>query len=237
MIIDGHVHIGIRLGLGQSIEKLIDKMDRENVDKSIVFNMVEVIDDNDYTAKAMETYPDRLIGFATINPRHANAREELIRSMKVLGLKGVKLHPTLHGYSFSDHLLLDPILEICTQFKVPIIGHGADDVFSVPLAYEEMARSFPKIPFVIAHMGAFFLSDQAIMVAKRTKNIFLGTEGAMMKHIQDAVNEVGAEKVVMGSDSPTHTTTLEMDKIKVAVGDSAKQKLITGDNWARLLKL
>lgn len=236
MIIDGHVHLGIRPGAKQTIEELISKMDKEEVDRSIVFNFVEVID-NDYTAEAMRKYPDRIIGFATINPWHKNAKEELTRCIDELGLKGLKMHPTLHGYSFSNHLLLDPLLEICTKFKIPVIGHGADDIFSAPFEYEEMARTFPEVKFVIAHMGSIWATNQAFMVAKRNENIFLGTTGAMMGDVKAAVEEVGAEKVVMGTDSPFQSVKLEIEKIEMAVLDKEKRKFITGGNWARLLGL
>jgi len=236
MIIDGHVHVGVRTGLRQSVDELLQKMDRDGVDKSIIFNMVETID-NDSTAKAMQAHPDRLIGFSVINPWNENCHFELKRSLEDLELKGLKLHPTLHGYSMSNHALLDPLLEICSHLKVPIIGHGADDVFSVPLAYEEMARTFPDVPIVIAHMGAIFLSEQAIMVAKRTANIFLGTEGAFMGDIALAVEEMGPEKVLMGTDSPAQRAKLEIDKVKLAVLDKKAQDLILGENWVRLLKL
>lgn len=236
MIIDGHVHIGIRTGLRQSVDELLQKMDQDGVDKSIVFNFVETID-NDFTAKAVRAHPDRLIGFSTINPWDENCHFELKRSLEDLELKGLKLHPTLHGYSVSNHALLDPLLEICSRLKVPIVGHGADDVFSVPLAYEEMARTFPDLTIVIAHMGAIFLSEQAIMVAKRTANIFLGTEGAFMGDIASAAEEVGSEKILMGTDSPVQRAKLEIDKIKMAVPDKKAQDLILGENWVRLLEL
>ena len=235
MIIDGHVHLGIRPGAEQTMEELISRMDKDKVDKSIVFNFVEVLQ-NDYVAKAMEKYPDRVIGFATIHPWHENAKDELIRCIDKLGLKGLKMHPTLHGYSFSNHLLIDPLLEICTKFKIPVIGHGGDDIFSTPLQYEEMARTFPEVKFVIAHMGVVWTVNEAFMVAKRNENIFLGTAGATIGYIKAAVEEVGAEKVVMGTDSPFQRAKLEMQKIEEAVPDKKKQDLILGGNWARLLE-
>ena len=235
MILDGHVHIGVRAGLRQSVEELLRKMDTDKVDKSIVFNMVEAID-NKFTAKAMHDHPDRLIGFAVINPWAQDPVGQLKQSLD-LGLKGLKLHPTLHGYNVSNHELVDPLLEVCSQRHVPVIGHGADDVFSVPLAYEELARTFPDVIFVIAHMGAVFLSDQARLAAKRMSNVFLGTEGALMGDITSAAAEAGPEKILMGTDGPLQSARLEIDKVRTAIPDKHAQELILGANWARLLNL
>ena len=235
MIIDGHVHIGVRTGLRQSVDELLKKMDADGVDKSIVFNMVEVID-NDFVAKAMHSHPDRLVGFAVINPWIPDPVAELNRSLD-LGLKGLKLHPTLHGYDISSHALMDPLLEVCSERQIPVVGHGGDDVFATPLGYEELARTFPDVNFIIAHMGAVFLSEQARRAAKRRTNVFLGTEGALMGDLAHAAQEVGCDKVVMGSDGPLQSARLEIDKVRMAVPDSECQQLILGENWARLLNL
>lgn len=236
MVIDGHVHIGIRIGAKQTVEELLEVMDADGVDKSIVFNFVEVID-NDYIARAMKKYPDRIIGFATINPWLKDAKEELVRCLDELGLKGLKMHPTLHGYNFSNHLLIDPLIEICQKFKVPIVGHGAGDVFSHPFEYEEMARTFPEVRFVVAHMGFIWASIPAFLAAQRNANVFLDTTAAPMGEIRHAVEQAGAEKVLMGTDSPFQSAALEIQKINRAVEDKNKCALIHGGNWARLLGL
>jgi predicted TIM-barrel fold metal-dependent hydrolase len=51
-------------------ESLIAQMDWANIDRSVVFPFVEVIDShyNDWMADAVAKYPDRLIGFAAVNP-------------------------------------------------------------------------------------------------------------------------------------------------------------------------
>jgi Amidohydrolase/Pyridine nucleotide-disulphide oxidoreductase len=70
-------------------------MDRANVDRPVVFPFVEVIDShyNDWMAETVAKYPDRLIGFAAVNPWHAGAADEARRAVSEKGLRGLKLHP------------------------------------------------------------------------------------------------------------------------------------------------
>ena len=73
-------------------EKHYEAMNK--VDKAVVFCWPEVINvPNDELAKYVESHSDKLIGFASINPRRSDAPRELRRCVEDLGLKGLKLYP------------------------------------------------------------------------------------------------------------------------------------------------
>jgi len=237
MVIDGHCHMG-RYPYPFTGEELVKSMDKDSVDKSIIFPFPQAIDNN-YIAENVKRFPDRLIGFACINPLQKNAKGELVRSIEVLKLKGLKLHPGLNGYAPSNHELLDPILKLCAEFEIPIIIHGGDDLLTHPFEIEEMVRPFPKVIVVIAHMGFMWLCNQARMVAKRNKNVWLDTAGVLQGEITQSVDEVGADRIVMGTDLPPPGDSAEiaLKKIELAVPDETKRNLIIGGNYAKLLKL
>src|SRR5207245_6712111 len=66
-----------------------------SVDGAIVLGFhapyMDVVVPNDYLADYIRTEPDRLVGFASVNPVEPGAREELERSYHDLGLRGLKL--------------------------------------------------------------------------------------------------------------------------------------------------
>src|SRR5207253_1095580 len=79
---------------------------------------------NDYTAKYVAQYPGRAIGFACVDPNDASAPDELERSVRVLGLKGLKLSPVYQGF--------DPwsppawrLYEVADALGIPIMFHQA----------------------------------------------------------------------------------------------------------------
>ncbi len=231
MIIDGHCHL---VEGNFSGEELVKSMDEDGVDKTIAFG--DKVEGNDYVARAVRKFPDKIIGFSWVNPLQKNATEELRRSIEVLGLKGAKLHPYYtERWAPSNHELLDPILGLCANFEIPIIIHGADDTH--PFEIEEMVRPFSEVTVVIAHMGLIWYLSQAQMVAKRNENILLDTALVYQEMIATSVKEVGADKIVMGTDKPADNTRLMLKKIELAVPNEDERSLITGGNYAKLLKL
>lgn len=237
MIVDIHNHVGIRVGRSQTGAELIKKMDRAGVDKSVIFSFVEQPDD-DFIAKEVAAFPDRLIGFACVNPwMREEALNEIERSVTELGLKGLKLHPLLHGAQMDNIELMGPIFEKCEKLNIPIIAHSGDSVFSLPIQFEEIAKVFPKVTLIMAHAGFMQSVGQARRAAKRCPNIILDMCAGTSVDIIDAVNEIGPERIVLGSDSPFTDVEVEMLKVKLAVSDPAVQKMIMGENAARILGL
>lgn len=236
MIVDFHNHVGIRVGKQQTAEDLIKAMDRAGIDKAIIFPFVEN-PDNDYIAQAVGKFPGRTIGFACINPWLPGALDELQRSVKQLGLKGLKLHPLLHGYAIDNHELVDAVFETCEKLSIPIIAHGAESLFTMPHAFEEMARTFPNVKLVMAHAGFMYSSDQAIRAAKRNKNLYLDMTATTAWDVTHAVEEVEPARVLMGSDTPFMYYEVEIKKVEMAISDPKVRKMVMGENALRLLDM
>ena len=87
MIIDSHNHIGKRKGINFTAEEMIEWLDKAGVDACVVTSQVETIN-NDYVAEMQKKYPDRIIGYAVVNPWEWEAEEELERCFRDLNLYG-----------------------------------------------------------------------------------------------------------------------------------------------------
>jgi len=238
MIIDSHNHIGPGPGQ-QRAETLIAHMDRAHIDRAVVFPYVEALSPghNDWMAETVAQHADRLIGYAAVNPWHAGAADEVRRAVVEKGLRGLKLHPFLHGYSLAQHDLVDPLFAACRDLHIPIVAHGAGEWSNMPLQFDEMARTFPDVILVIAHMGTIWGFQEALLVAARQPNVLLGTALAFSGFVKEAVERVGATKVLMETDSPVQSFEAEIAKIESAVPDEAERALVMGGNIARILSL
>jgi predicted TIM-barrel fold metal-dependent hydrolase len=99
---------------------------------------------------------------------------------------------------------------------------------------------FPRVTVIMEHMGVDGLAfvDGAIKMAKRAENIILGTTGVQYDFpITKAVNTIGADRVVFGSESPISHPAVEIVKVKVAkISDEAKEKIFY-KNTMRILGL
>ena len=75
---------------------------------------------NDEMAKIVDKSPEHFIGFASVDPRKAGAKEELLRAFDELGLMGLKLNLSrLHMY--PDDPCLDVLYQICNEKNKPIM--------------------------------------------------------------------------------------------------------------------
>lgn len=236
MILDSHNHIGYRKGEYFAVEEVISWMDKAGIDKIVVFTQCET-PDNIYVAKAMQKYPDRLIGFAYSEPWEFTAEEELYRCFTEYNMKGLKLNPTKQSFALDRHDLVDILFKICEKKNCPIVSHGASDIFNMPNKFAAMARQFPGVNLIMAHMGLPDAFDSALRLVKSLKNLYLDTAGVDPQAIKKAIKEVGPEKILMGSDTPWGRFELSIHAVEAATSDKSARELIMGGNLQRLLNL
>jgi predicted TIM-barrel fold metal-dependent hydrolase len=219
-----------------SVEMMLKDMDAAGVDMAVGCSLGQMID-NDYTAQVGRTYPDRILPFGQVNAREADAADQIRRDHDAHGFKGLKLHPVLHGYHIVDHGLLDPIYEACAERGMMVLFNALDDAFIHPLGIEEIAKHHPTVPTLIAHMGTVWNVGEAILVAKRTPNIYLETSSTQLIEVRMAYRDLGPEKIIMGTDWPGSDFEMERLKIAKSVEDPEHRAMIEGGNLARLLGL
>lgn len=236
MIIDAHNHLGFRKGVNFPTETLISWLDKAGVDGCVVTTHPESID-NDYVANAQKQYPRRIFGYAVVNPWLYSAERELERCFTELNMYGLKLNPIRHGFALDRHQIVDPIFEICDHYKKPVLCHGESDIFNMPGKFEEMARTFPNVPVIMAHMGQPDAVESALRAANRYENIYLDTAGVSLGTLKRAIKEVDPHKILMGTDAEWGRFELSMELVKRATDDEEIRSLIMGGNIIRLLGL
>lgn len=215
--------------------RLIERMDAADVDMAMVCSLAQRIE-NDFIASLVADHPDRFFGFGQVLPQDDDALETIDRIAEA-GLSGLKLHPSMHGYHVADHGLLDPVFARCREHGLAVLINALDDSFCAPFAIEEIAKGFPEVPTIIAHMGAVWNVPEAIIVAERHDHILLETSATLLADVRRAYARVGPRKIVMGTEWPGHDFDLERMKIGKAIEDAADRALIEGGNMARILGL
>ena len=136
-----------------------------------------------------------------------------------------------------DHALLDPIFAACSELKIPILVNALDDPFVTPLGIEEIARNFPDVPVFIAHMGTVWNVMEAILVAKRNKNIYLETSSTQLIEVKMAYRDVGPHQIIMGTDWPGSDFEMERLKMRKVIPSEEDRRLVEGENLKRILRL
>lgn len=233
--IDAHNHLGVRYGESQTGDELVAKLDAAGVDLACVFPFVEGVFSNDVIDEAVAAHPDRLVPFLAVNPWSQAESVAEVHKRADLGYRGVKLHPTLHGYHLSDLGLVGPVLDAIRERELLVICHGASDLRNAPPEFGLAANAYPEIPFLMAHSGTFWSHNQAIRLAAETPNLYLETSRVPLFEVSESVRLLGPEKVIWGTDSPYVNYTFEFTKMEQAADSDEARDLIRGGNLLRLL--
>jgi hypothetical protein len=235
-VIDAHAHLGEFGGWANvriTAEEMIADMDRFNIAKTVVFMIP-----NQIVREAVGRFPDRLIGFVWVNPYDGQkATDEVKRAINDWGFRGIKLHPLIHAFIPSDEIVL-PIMELARRFSLPVLFHTGHPPFSLPWQIGEVAELFPDVPIIMGHMGhghGCYIHG-TITTAKKYANLYLETSGMPMHtKIREAVERLGSDRVMYGSDTPFHHHSVEMQRVRVSGLDEANLRRVFYDNAARLL--
>ena len=205
-------------------------MAEAGIDRTVIFP----IENPDYEKPNQEIaeicgrYPGKFIGFAKHDPQAELGRipRMLRHEVESLGLKGLKLH------KLPTRDMLDTVAEL----GIPIIYHP-ERVAN----FHMIAAEYPQIPFLMAHLGNFASEKwtehlEAISVARRYPNVYLETSSVVFyKFLEMAARELGAGKLIFGSDGPELDSRVELYKIKLLKLAPADEAMVTGGNIARLL--
>ncbi|MBI4641718.1 MAG: amidohydrolase [Candidatus Tectomicrobia bacterium] len=189
---------------------------------------------NKWVAEQLKGHP-RLIPCCQVNPHFGEeAVKEFETAVKEWGMKGLKLMATLHGYQIESPMVY-PLMEKARELKVPVNIHSGTHGCE-PLQIGELAARYPDVPIIMDHMGYRSYVGQAIAAAKRCENILLGTTIVSYEPIQvrRAVDEVGADRVVFGSNAPSCFPVYAVQSLKRMKFTSEQEELIFGKNLARL---
>ena len=243
MIIDGHVHIGTTVFFHMKADGdlLVRLADEAGFDRIFVTHLNALFYDmrqgNDELASEIARHPDRLIGYVSVpTPRlGTRAIEEIKRCHEQYGFRGLKIYS--HPEAPITEPATWPLLETAAEFGMTILAH------TTPAECDELMTHVPQARLVMAHMGghpyAFGDWHRAVAVAKKHDNLLLDTASSMIDNgmIEHAVSELGAEKILFGTDMPLLDPHVQLAKIRGADIDEEAKAKILGGNLAALLDL
>lgn len=209
------------------LEITLRHMEEAGIDKTIIFpvNNPTYTKANEAIAEMCARHPGKLIGFAKHDPESEAGRVPALlrREVEQLGLKGLKLHK----------LPTRDILDAVAELRIPVLYHPKEvsDFYMI-------AEEYPGISFIMAHMGGYqswLKPMQGIAIARRYPNVYVDTSQVTVHFIEQAIQELGAGKVIFGSDGPEQDSRVALYKIHLLKLPPADEAKILSGNVIRLL--
>jgi len=194
----------------------VERLRAANVAKALV---VSVMPDTQYSRDFITAAKGHVHALCAVDPRDPEAPALLEREMAA-GFKGVKLYPVNRCYRLSDPACR-PFFEKADELGANMIIHYGVTVdptgdlrYADPIDLSPVARDFPDLQFVIAHLGAGWL-DSVLRLAYQCKNVCVDTSGtnnwmdyyvpklSLAQVFERALTALGPERVLFGTDSGT----------------------------------
>ena len=237
-----------------SAEQLIERMDRDGVDVSVTLGMgwqvhEFAVEANDYILDSAKRFPDRLAPFITVNPALGDPAIAELERCADLGAKGVgELHSYAQGYRLDDEAVMRPFMEAAMARDLIVLTHSSEPVGHVypgkgTVTPDELCRfieTYPEARIVCAHWGGG-LPFYALMpeVAEALRNVYFDSAASPFLYTPNvfvnAVNLVGPEKVLFGTDYPLISHERLLGQVESQPLSQDVRDAILGGNARRLL--
>ncbi len=243
LVIDGHCHLGAYSGFYQpnnAAADLVRTMDRIGIDQACVFSTLAITTDmrrgNDLSLAAARAFPDRLLAYVVPDPNRSDQVPGELQRCFDAGARGIKFHTQLHGYPF-DGAAYQPAFAFADTHRLPLISHGVGS----PDTLRQVARAHPHAHFIVAHAGAGGSGrggDALLQVAAEEPNVYLdlASSTAPFGAFAGVVHQVGAGKLLYGSDVPWMCFTHQIGRVLLAPISEVEKRCILGSNLAALLR-
>jgi uncharacterized protein len=264
VIIDCHTHLNNYTdesvhSLPDDLAQLQLMMRRNRVDAALVLTSYKVVAGRP-SARAVAEATRHLpnihvvagISWTTFGP---DAVTELRSLLDAGALKGLKLYPGYEPFYPADEKLR-PAYELAEEFDVPVMIHTGDTYsatgkvkYAHPLHVDELAVDFPRVKFLICHLGNPWFRD-CMEVVYKNSNVYTDISGLTLGEFNDRFEAymrqqlkemilwgVDPNRVLYGTDWPLASMESYLDFMEELNLPARDKDLMFFENAAALFKL
>lgn len=239
--------------------ELLRLLDEERIERVALINYVapDVMgfdeSSNEWVSRYVAGHTDRLVAVGSVHPRRTkDARGDTARLFEKLGIRILKIHPphqvfAANGYLAGNDALAD-IYRTAEEHGRPVMIHtgtsifpGARNRFADPMAVDDVAVDFPKLPILLAHAGRPLYMETAVFLARRHGNVHLELSGIPPKKLLDylpRLEEISG-RCLWGTDFPSPGIASMRknveDFLALPLSDEAKRRILF-DNGDALVR-
>jgi predicted TIM-barrel fold metal-dependent hydrolase len=249
MIWDLHCHLSGFEGRTPD-EKMADMIrvaDRMGIDRVCTYmgyphlndpSPEELREQNNVVLQAISHWHHRAFGFVYLNPNHLQfSLDEFNRCVRDGPMVGIKLWVARRANTAE----LDPIIERAAALRAVIFQHtwfktgGNPAGESTPMDVAELARRHPSVPIICGHTGGNW--EIGIRAIRGVKNLYADLAGSdpTAGFVEMAVRELGAGRVIYGSDVGGRSFASQLGKVMGADIAPAARDSILATNLRSLM--
>jgi len=242
-VIDSHAHIWSQ----RDIPLLVEEVRRLGITAACVSCLADwdwsTAPDpgagNDLVFRTATENPE-IFGYVYVDPTQPEeAMAQIDRYLHHPSLVGIKLWISCR----ANDRRVNPIAERAVEKDLILLVHAwrrgtplSKGYQTLPTEVAELAASFPELTVIMAHIGGDW--ETGASEVADVPNVLVDTCGTINESgmIENAVQTLGARRVVFGSDAPGSGFLPNLGKVLSAEITEAEKSMILRGNMERLLK-
>lgn len=250
---DLHCHLpSPRVGGGSLVEqmgRMLEIAERVGIEKICVFLRTggQGPNSDGQILDALERYRGRAFGFVWCNlPQVQQSIDKLNRWVGDGPMVGLKLGG---GSGICSKPEYDPVFQRAVDLQAVIYQHtwiklGGDPPRpgggnlpheSMPKDLVQVAARYPDYPFICGHTGGDWELGIRTVRDQRNVSVELGGGYPTRGMVEMAVRELGAERIIYGSDVTGRSFSSQLGKVHGAEISDAEKQLIFSQNVRRIM--
>lgn len=199
-------------------------------------HVAEHIDEqNKIVADLAERMPEYVINTYWVNPLQSDCLEKMISNYHKYNFKMIKMHQCWTDFDI-DNENCSRIFKWAAEEKLPVFIHLKS--YEQVVKFTEAVNKNKDAVFIDAHMiGADYIAEMV-----KHKNVYFDLSAPQLYSVdilKRAVNNFGADRLLLGSDSPYGIDNLEkvLERLKRLNLSNNEIELISSANIMKLLSL
>jgi hypothetical protein len=247
---DLHCHLSGETGRtpDEIMAKIMARADRMGIERVALYMGYPMVVDpspeelrrqNDQALQALSHWHHRAIGFAYVSAHHVDASlAEIERCIDKGPMVGIKLWTARR----CNDPAIDPIIQAAATRKAVIFQHtwqktgGNQPGESNPDDIVELAARHRKTTLICGHTGGNW--EYGIRAVRSSPNVMIDLAGSdpTAGFVEMAVRELGAARIIYGSDAGGRSFASQLAKVRSATSLSdSDRRMILGGNLRRML--
>jgi len=254
--IDVHAHLGTYVNenpqmaefMSGDAERVLSLAARAGTGITVVSSLRALLPPDGYDTLAgneevLRAVEDRegLRIWAVLDPRLPQSFEQVEWLLGHPCCLGIKIHPEMHGYPIAEYGR--EVFAFAARHGAVVQSHSGDPS-CLPEDFLTFADGFPEVTLILSHLGWGHDGDMAHQVRaiqqSRHGNVYTDTSSSrsiIPGLIEWAVREVGADRMLYGTDSPLYFAPMQRARIDQAEMPVEAKRLALRGNAERLLRV
>jgi len=250
VVIDSHTHLVHDGGQGGGYlpmpqgdaANMIRRNRRLGIDRFATSSWVGIWADceegNRVVHDAMQRFPEDVIGYATLDPNYLTNDEFDVWTHRVheeWGFMGMKPYYPRVGIPYNSPRY-DQWYTFGNEHRLFCLLHSSGGNFMKEVA--DISERYPDITFLLAHSGSNFpTARERLPLVRERDNIYLEITLTSVTYgvIEYMVSEVGAEKVLFGTDAPMRDPIPQFGWMCYSRCSDTDLRLMLGENMEAII--